>query len=234
MNRPLAIVLTATIVPNAIMTVHTDIEQRRMAYLKAIEYYHQYADVYFLENSSYDLSADREFHKHSNVHIRKYPPSKFYAKGKGYQEFEMLDLWLTTEKLPPTRWIKITGRHLVMDFEKTFAECLTESQFELIIEQEAPPCPELLTNIFYVTSAYYMRRFLGIYLLADDADKVYIEHVVQQHILPSDKFRIFRNFPITTGISGSTGELFGITLKWRLKRLLGKITYPFNNKYRIF
>ncbi len=205
-----------------------------MAYLKAIEYYRQYADVYFLENSSYDLSGDREFHKHSNVHIRKYPPSTFFAKGKGYQEFEMLDNWLTTEKHPPLRWIKITGRHLVMDFEKTFAECLTEREFELIIEQEASPCPELLTNIFYVTSAYYRRRFLGIYLLADDAVNVFIEHVVQQHIQPTDKFRLFRNLPITTGISGSTGELFGVTLKRRLKRLLGKMTYPFNHKYRIF
>ena len=73
----------------------------------------------------------------------------------------MLDNWLTTEKHPPLRWIKITGRHLVMDFEKTFAECLTEREFELIIEQEASPCPELLTNIFYVTSAYYRRRFLA-------------------------------------------------------------------------
>lgn len=234
MHNQLAIVLTATIVPNAIRTVHTDIEQRRMAYLNAIAYYHQYAEIYFLENSSYDLSADPEFHKYSNVHIRKSPVSTAYAKGKGYQEFEMLDQWLTTEKKLPARWIKITGRHLVSDFDKVFAECLNENEYELIIEQELPPCPDVLSNVFYTTSEFYKRRFLGIYREADDSVNRYIEHIIHKTIQPADRFRLFRQMPLTEGISGSTGEIFSVTPKRRLKRLLGKITYPFNNKYRIF
>ena len=234
MDKKLAIVLTATLIPNAILTVHTDFEQRRAAYLKAIDFYHPYAEVYFLENSTYDLASDAAFHQYANVHIRKFPPSKFYAKGKGFQEFEMLDLWLGTEPSAPVRWLKITGRHRVNDFDKVFAECLNEDQYELIIEQERPPHPEVLTNIFYVTTAYYRRRFLGIYRLADDAAGVFIEHIVLQHIQLADKFRLFKHLPLTEGISGSTGEVFGITLKRRLKRLLGKLTYRFNNQYRIF
>lgn len=234
MDKKLVIVMTATLIPNAIYTVHIDFKQRREAYLKAIDFYHRYAEVYFLENSSYDLLSDAAFHRYENVHIRKFPPSKFHAKGKGFQEFEMLDLWLTTEPSPPPRWLKITGRHLVSDFDKVFAECLNEDEYELIIEQELPPCPDVLTNIFYVTSAFYKRRFLGIHLLADDAAGVFIEHVVHRHIQPSDKFRLFRHMPLTEGISGSTGEVFGITLKRRLKRLLGKLTYQLNHQYRIF
>ena len=146
----------------------------------------------------------------------------------------MLDLWLGTEPSAPARWIKITGRHLVSDFDKVFAECLNEHEYPLIIEQERPPCTKVLTNIFYVTTAYYRRRFTGIYRLADDAAGVFIEHIVRQHIQLADKFRLFQHLPLTKDISGSTGEVFGLTLKRRLKRLLGKLTYRFNKQYRIF
>ncbi|MBK6799323.1 MAG: hypothetical protein IPG76_21700 [Acidobacteria bacterium] len=40
--------------------------------------------------------------------IRKFPLSASREKGKGYQEFEMLDSWIISEFDIPGRWIKIT------------------------------------------------------------------------------------------------------------------------------
>lgn len=232
MDKRLAIVLTATLVPNAIHTVHLDAAQRRAEYLAAIEFYCRYGEVYFLENSAHDLESDAAFHRHGNVHIRKFPPSAEYDKGKGYQEFEMLDHWLATEPCPPSRWIKITGRHLASNFEQVYSECRNESQYELIIEQKRPPYRVALTDLFYVTSEYYRRRFMGIYRECDDAALVFIEHVVRNHIAASDKFRLFREMPLLTGVSGTTGAVFGVTLKSRFRRLTGKWLYRLNEKYR--
>lgn len=227
-----AIVMTATIVPNAIQTAHADAMLRRAEYLEAIEFYSQFGEVYFLENSSYDVEADPAFRKHSHVHLRKFPPSTALQKGKGYQEFEMLDEWLATEPSPPSRWIKVTGRHLTSNFDKVFAECRNEDQYQLLIEQKRPPSSVALTDLFYVTTAYYRQHFRDIYRECDDAKRVYIEHVVRQHIQHSDKFKLFREMPLLTGTSGSTGEVFDITPKRRLQRLIGKWLYRLNKKYR--
>ncbi|MDD4946143.1 MAG: hypothetical protein PHQ73_04560 [Gallionella sp.] len=224
--------MTATIIPNAIRTAHVDASQRRAEYLAAIELYSQYAEVYFLENSTYDLASDPAFHQHANVHIRKFPPSVAHDKGKGYQEFEMLDNWLNAEQCPPSRWIKVTGRHLARNFDKIFAECLTENQHELIIEQTRAPCRVALTELFYITTEYYQRRFQGIYRECDDDAHIFIEHIVRNHIRASDKFRLFHAMPLMTGVRGTSGEVFGITLQRRLRRLIGKCLYPLNEKYR--
>ena len=233
MTKQLSIVLTATILPNAIRTEYSDFMLRRAAYLKAIDFYQEYSDVYFLENSAYDLASDVDFFKYKNVHIRKFSPSKFYAKGKGYQEFEMLDSWLNTEKLVPSRWIKISGRYLVSDFDKVFAECLNENKYNLIIEQKLLSGRGALTDVFYVTSEFYKRCFLGIYQFSDDATDIFIEHVVYETLQNSDEFRLFREIPMVTGISGSTGLALDITLKRKLKREIRNFLYRFNNKYRI-
>ncbi len=229
-----SIVLTATIIPNAIRTEYTDTSSRRAEYLKAIEFYKKYGRIYFLENSTYDLMSDKDFFKYENVHIRKFPPSKYYIKGKGYQEFEMLDSWLTREIPAPSRWIKISGRYLVSDFDKIFAECLNENNYSLIIEQKKPPSRIAYTDIFYITSEFYRSRFLGAYKDSDDVINVYIEHVIRERLRNPDEYRLFREMPLITGISGSTRGTFSITLKKRLKRVIGNLLYRFNQKYRIF
>ena len=68
MDNDIAIVLTATIIPNSILTEHSDFILRRAEYLKAIEYYKKYANVFFLENSSY-------YHKTMWITGFKYLPS---------------------------------------------------------------------------------------------------------------------------------------------------------------
>ena len=233
MNDNIAVVLTATIIPNAILTEHSDFHQRRGEYLKAIELYQKYASVYFLENSAYDLLSDKEFFKYKNVFIRKFSPSKYIAKGKGYQEFEMLDNWLNTETSVPTRWIKITGRYIVSNFDKIFSECIDEKNSSIVIEQKKHPSTTALTDIFYVKSDFYKRRLLGAYVYSDDAVNKYIEHVIRERLQQTDDFRLFREMPLIMGVSGSTGDLLSITLKKKIRRIIGNILYIFNDKYRI-
>ena len=108
----LAIVLTGTIVPSAPFTVHNDPRIRRREYLEAIRFYSEFAPVYFLENSPYPLGDDAEFNQFPNVRLRQRPLSTKPERGKGYQEFEMIDGWLLNEPQPPRRWVKITGRYL--------------------------------------------------------------------------------------------------------------------------
>jgi hypothetical protein len=232
MKNDIAIVLTATIIPNTIRTNHSDFMQRRAEYLKAIDYYHKYANIFFLENSSYDLFADKDFFKYKNVFIRKFSPSSCISKGKGYQEFEMLDNWLNNEVSAPSRWIKITGRYFVDDFDKLFTDCFNENNHSLIIEQKRPPSIVALTDIFYVTSIFYKRRFLGLYKHSDDAVNIFIEHVIRKKLLVDDDFRLFRELPLITGISGSTGETLNMTLKKKVRRRIGGLLYRFNNRYR--
>jgi hypothetical protein len=108
----LSIVLTGTIIPNTTLhTQYVDPEARRQDYLNAIHFYRNFAPVYFLENSSYDLKGDRAFQAIPKVTVHQFNASS-PARGKGFQEFEMLDQWIAIEPNLPKRWVKITGRYL--------------------------------------------------------------------------------------------------------------------------
>jgi hypothetical protein len=232
MNDNISIVLTGTIVPNAIRVEHTDFQRRRDEYLRAIEYYHEFAPVYFLENSTYDVMGDREFFKYDNVHIRKFPVSNNYHKGKGYQEFEMLDNWFNTEQLLPSRWIKITGRYIVVNFEDIFRDCINNYLYDLIIEQRILPSKIAHTDVFYVTSLFYRDHFIGVYQDSDDSRGKYIEHIIRERIRRIDRFRTFKMMPLISGINGSTGEALLISNKKRLKYQIRKMIYIIYKKYR--
>ena len=45
-------------------------------------------------------------------------PSKYYLKGKGFQEFEMFDAYIAQHLNMSKFFIKITGRYIIEDFEK--------------------------------------------------------------------------------------------------------------------
>ncbi|MBK5276435.1 MAG: hypothetical protein JJE30_15500 [Desulfuromonadales bacterium] len=232
MDYNLSIVLTATIIPNAIQVEHTDFQRRREEYLRAIEYYHEFATIYFLENSSYDIMADKDFFQFKNVHIRKFPISSNYHKGKGYQEFEMLDGWFNTEISLPARWIKITGRYIVVNFSDIFQDCLNNNRFSLIIEQRISPSKIAHTDLFFVESSYYRNFFLGAYQYCDDSNDKFIEHVIRERIQKLDCFRTFKAMPLISCICGSTGKLRAINFRKMLKYQINKLIFIIYKKYR--
>jgi len=231
-NYP-SIVLTATIIPNAIRTSHIDPILRREEYLNAIDFYQKYSDVYFLENSSYDLMGDRDFFKFKNVHIRKFNPSLNYREGKGYQEFEMLDMWLSSEVDVPSRWLKLTGRYLVEDFDEIIAECANENKYSIIAEQKIFPSSVTRTDIFYVTTEFYKLHLHGIYKGVDDSKNNFIEHVIRKKLNSVGQCRLFRKSPLIKGICGSTGRFMPITFQRRLGHQVRNLLYRANIKYRI-
>jgi len=92
-----AILLTGTIIPNSIYTEHINQVERLNEYIVAIKFYldtFKHDDLYFLENSEYDLQNDDKINElllNKRFRILKFKKSDKYFEGKGYQEFEMID-----------------------------------------------------------------------------------------------------------------------------------------------
>jgi hypothetical protein len=202
-----AIVLTGTIVPNTnLHTRYSDREARRKEYLEAIHYYRSFAPVFFLENSSHSLSEDKDFKEIPNVTIRKFSAS-YASKGKGFQEFEMLDRWIKTETSLPKNWIKITGRYLYLEFEKIWHECLESQNVSLIINQYLF-ANHADTALFYINSNFYKNYMSGLYLNCNDRKGLSIEKVLSTHLkkIPKDRFKRFVSHTNCVGIAGHTGK----------------------------
>ncbi len=226
-DNELAIVLTGTIIPNATFTTHADPAVRRREYLAAIDCYRQFAPVYFLENSAYALSDDAEFRDRPGVMIRQQPVSTAREQGKGYQEFELLDRWLLTERNPPQRWIKITGRYLYRNFAQVCDDCRRERSARMIIDRCARS-QSARSYLFWVETDFYRERLMGIYRECDDRRGEWIEKVLYRHLSSADAadVRLFSLEPRLSGISGTTsGGLETKPWKYELKRLLRRINY---------
>lgn len=228
----LAIVLTGTIIPNAPFTAHNDPAIRRREYLTAINFYRQFAPVYFLENSTYPLEEDQEFNQFPNVMLRQRPVSKAPERGKGYQEFEMIDGWLLNEPQPPHRWMKITGRYLYPNIEMLLSECPSEQSVGIIIDQ-CPRSRKARGYLFCVETEFYKKYLAGAYHGCDDASGRWIEYVIYERLnqVPAPQVRLFAVEPRLSAISGSTGgNLETPLMKFVVKRILRQINYFFDKR----
>lgn len=201
------VVLTGSIVPST-GPVHTaaDIHRRRDEYLAAIDWYTARSEaVYFLENSTYDLGSDAAFSRHRNLHIRKMPPSITPERGKGYQEFEMLDAWVQSEFPPPKRWIKITGRYLVENIDKILAKCEADTIHSAIIDQ-VKRSKTARTYIFFTTTDFYLKCICGSYKQCNDASGAWIERVLYAIFCQRpEQLRFFPTKPQLLAIAGGSG-----------------------------
>src|ERR1043165_2179358 len=123
MNRDIAIILTGAIIVSPGSTAVEDAALRRRQYLASVRFYVQFAPVYFLENSGYDLLADADFASVPGLHLRQIAAQESEHRGKGYREFHALDMWYGDEPRPPARILKITGRYLVANIADILEEC---------------------------------------------------------------------------------------------------------------
>lgn len=233
MPNEIGIVLTATIIPNAIYTVYGDAQRRKAEYLRAINFYKHFAPVYFLENSSYPLLSDPDFAEIENVNLIKFPLSVHFRKGKGYQEFQMIDEWIRTDENLPKRFIKITGRYIIKNFKKIFMEYITEKSNCILIDQNSKN-KVALTQLFCSDSYCYKEKLSGFYLDCDDEKGEFAEKVLYRKLIDSNlDFKIFRNKPNYEYISGSTGSYVKENVvKFAIKNMIRKIMYNiYQNKY---
>jgi hypothetical protein len=232
-NHPPAIVLTGTIVPNIReYHRHLDASVRRAEYLGSIQFYSQIAPVYFLENSTYPLMTDEEFKSIPNAQICQFPLSDFPEKGRGFQEFEMLDRWVASSPTLPQRWLKITGRYKYENIQQIWSECQQPQTPDLIINQHrfanyANPA------IFYVSSIYYRTHLTGLYQYCDDPSGKFVEKVLYENLRNQslDRCQRFRSLPICTGIAGSSGQEIRNPGRDRLNEIAASINYLFDKQY---
>jgi glycosyltransferase involved in cell wall biosynthesis len=231
----LAIVMTGTIIPNSNSAIHSDPATRKAEYLEAIHYYRKFSYVYFLENSVYPLLADSDFTSIFGVKLIKFPVSESNERGKGYQEFEMLDAWVQNNQSLPERFIKVTGRYLIKNFDSIFSECINDKSNDIIIDQY-PSQGLALTSLFCIRTSDYKRYFFSIYKNCDDKIGKWIERELFKKLKVINRgYRFFKMEPWLQGISGSTGECMRDgKFKHYVKNNLRYINSLLNNKYLYF
>jgi hypothetical protein len=228
-----AIVLTGTIVPNVVTQLqHCDPMVRKNEYLAAIKFYAQFAPVYFLENSTYDLLNDQDFNSIPHVLIRKFPVSEFAAKGRGFQEFEMLDRWVKSENNPPERWLKITGRYLYQNITEILAECSSKKDCDLLINQHRfSGVAE--SAIFGISHIFYQNQISGLFQECDDGSGWFIEKALHRRLcnVSASTCQRFKSNLVCIGVAGFNG--LAIQNSWRdnINKLLFSINYTFDRKY---
>lgn len=204
------IVLTGTIIPNANYVAVKSSQQRRSEYLAALKFYSSFGEVWFLENSGYNFDGDSAFLELKNVHIMKYPKSNQFDKGKGYQEFEMLDSFFTSDWQVgmPERFVKVTGRYIIRNFASIFRECQNEIRCDALVDafQDRNVAN---TYLLYCTRKFYLRYMVKLFLQVNDSAGRYIEHVVFAMLKDkSPKFHMFQHNPVLDAVSGSTGVTY--------------------------
>jgi hypothetical protein len=227
------LVLTGTLTINAIYTNHNNFELRRLEYLSALKFYTQFSKVFFLENSGYDFSLDEDFKKINNVIYYEHKKSNEYKRGKGYQEFEMIDGWFNGLNIKPYSFIKITGRYLIKNIDKIIDEC-KEKENKILIEKNILNKKVALTDIFYVTSDYYKDNILGQYRKCNDENGIYIEHIMKIIVDKNFGSQVFKNYPLKYGISGSTGRSLGYPFRNKMLKWIRDKLYFINTASRIF
>lgn len=229
----LPIVLTATILPNATNVPTTSAEARLAEYVQALIFYQPFAPIFFLENSSYPLGTRAELFKMPQVTLRRFPLSANPERGKGYQEFEMLDSWLASEPDAPSRWLKITGRYQVLNIRTILAECGRRPAPGILIDQ-APRTGVARTHLFCVSTAFYMQRLAGRYRKCDDRTGDWIERVLFRELKggAKDEVTSFATQPRISAVAGSTGAAFPVgRSQWVLKQALRSVNRLFDPQY---
>jgi hypothetical protein len=227
------IVLTATIIPHQAAAAAANPETRLAEYLKTLAFYRQFAPVILLENSGYPLERHLEFAPTPRLRVRRFPPSANPERGKGYQEFEMLDAWLAAEPDPPSRWLKITGRYQILNIQSLLEECRPDDRAGLIVDQ-APRAGMARTYAFCAGTDFYRKRLLGLYRQCDDRTGAWIERMLFRELknCPAKEVRLFATQPRIRAVAGSSGAAFPTGRgQWLVKQILRRLNRFVDRRY---
>jgi hypothetical protein len=228
------VVLTATITPHVPGQVAANPEQRLAEYRRTLQFCQRFAPVYFLENSGYPLHQHPEFAETARLKVRQFPRSAQPLRGKGYQEFEMLDAWLANEPQPPARWLKISGRYHICNLAAILQECRVDPRCALIIDQ-LKHLQFARTYLFCVDTNFYRQHLRGIYQQCDDAAGKWIERILFRELQaqPAEAVRLFKTQPHLAATDGSSGKAFPSGRgQWLGKQILRSINRLADRKYQ--
>jgi hypothetical protein len=221
------IVLTATIQPNVTGAAAANPATRLAEYLAVVEFCQQFAPVFFLENSGYPLERHPQFAESSRLHVRRFAPSASPERGKGFQEFEMLDAWLASEPSPPARWLKITGRYQLLNLATMLGECRRSADASLLIDQ-LHRRRWARTYLFCAQTDFYRRHMQGLYRQCDDraGENHFIERVLFRALekIPAGDVRLFKTQPHLHAVAGTTGAAYPRgKFQWAVKQGLRRL-----------
>lgn len=213
------LILTGTVIPNSSFVAHGNPTIRRQEYFEALSFYSSAVNepIYFLENSSYDFTEDYEFQtlfSGRKIELVKFPVSSEVERGKGFQEFEMIDG--TIERLSKyyDSFFKISGRYKVTNIgELTDCDC-----HGLIIDRYRRR-GIAVTAIFCTTFEFYKKYLMSLYLKVDDSKGQYVERIVYDAIRDKNLGKQVQLLPRSPRIVGTTGSQ-GIKLEVNTPRLL--------------
>ncbi len=225
MNKKGCIVITGTIIPNSNFVVVSNPEVRLKEYSASLLFYAQKCNmpIFFAENSGYDIHRDAGFSKllkENGIVLMKFPLSTEYEKGKGYQEFEMLDKVVDHLEREYDFFIKITGRQCIQNIKK-----ICDLQFNQLVIDRYRDLKVALSNVFCCDVSFYQKVLKGIFALADDSKGLFIEHVIYLQLEKYNKYvSLFPFSPQIKGVSGSFGrDLQGNRTKFKLRNAERKI-----------
>jgi hypothetical protein len=109
--------------------------------------------------------------------IIKCDPADHPARGKGYQEFQMLDHFVE-KVIVEDRFVKVTGRYLYVNFDRLFDRLGVMGQRHQLIIDCLTTRALALTSLFYADKQAYLEHLCGRYMQMDDDKGFWAEHVV--------------------------------------------------------
>ena len=217
--------------PNVPDILQSDVQRRRDEYLAALRFYRTELDlpIFFLENSSYDVEGDEDFQNlfEQGIELMKFPPSKHPEKGKGYQEFEVLDQAVSQLSEQYASIIKVTGRYIVENIKQLAGLSVSGIVADLHRKMEVA-----ITGCFIADRKFYTEYFAGLYQSCNDENGDWIERVLYQTIKQKElwaRVDLFPENPIYKGVPGShDGTLERHPLKMILRNAERKVLKALN------
>lgn len=231
MSMEIPIVLTATVIPNGVTAAASDPENRLREYMAALAFYLDFAPVFFLENSAFPLEKYPEFRETERLRVRRFQPSANPEMGKGYQEFEMLDAWMSSETHPPEQWLKISGRYQILNVSAILEACRRAADVPLIIDQVRRSAMAR-TYFFCARTEFYRSEIKGLYRQCDDRTGEWIERVLYRKLKSVNNVRTFLTQPRISATAGGTGASFPTGRgQWICKQVLRRLNQLVDRRY---
>ena len=180
------VLITGTIVPNVSLhgregqtaakrAEYENVASRRARYLENLRWYASKLElpIYFLENSVYDFESDGEIQDlfgGEQLHLMRLPVSAAADRGKGYQEFEMIDEAVLRLAGTHEAFVKVSGRYLFRNVQHLFPKRLPGIAIDLLRRPRVA-----ITSVFACRFDFYRAHLAGAYREADDARGWWIE-----------------------------------------------------------
>lgn len=200
-----------------------DSSTRRKQYMESIRFYIEESHakkIVFCDNSN--QKADNNLEQIVKKNNKEFEWLSFCGniekaveKGKGYGEGEIIDYALNHSRLleESDYFVKVTGRILVkninillaaMNKRRTYFQCNSDNNVD--------------TRLYGMPKHSYRDYFRDVYKTVDDTNGYYLEHAFAKVIHDySVNIQHFVVCPNISGISGSTGEHYDLSLKQRVK-----------------